>query len=167
MEQELTVHRTVLSMCSRHEASDELNISNQRAGGGEGSGGKYSFGLSLSLSLSLSLPLPWENPALHSDGGLVLWLGHVTASLTNERRLLWFKRKQRQVSVGTVGSKPCRLTHVLQAWAANNKITSFLRNVDSALWENKLGSALGRNLFLTENLWKRFTISFHLLTLGN
>ncbi len=52
MEQELTVHRTVLSMCSRHEASDELNISNQRAGGGEGSGGKYSFGLSLSLSLS-------------------------------------------------------------------------------------------------------------------
>ncbi len=114
-------------------------------------------------TLSPSLPLPWENPALHSDGGLVLWLGHVTASLTNERRLLWFKRKQRQVSVGTVGSKPCRLTHVLQAWAANNKITSFLSNVDSALWENKLWLALG-NLFLTENLWKRFTIRFHLLT---
>ncbi len=76
---------------------------------------------------------------------------------------------QTEAEAGKRGNRflPCRrLTHLLQAWAANNKITSFLRNVDSALWENKLGLALG-NLFLTENFWKHFTIRFHLLTLVN
>lgn len=52
-------------------------------------------------------------------------------------------------------SKPRRLTHFLQAWAATNKITTVLRNVDSILWENKLRLELA-NLFLTEHFWQHY-----------